>query len=302
MERFKKSRVLQVNVLYLALGLLLFFLGSIVQSKEIYSGLLITEYIIILLPNLIYLKLTGIPLKQSLRLNKISLKQAWYIIWITIFSYPVAIFLNTLVITILSFFGEMVPSSVPIPENLGLYFLSIFIIALSPGICEEIMFRGTIMNAYEDIGKKKAILFSAILFGLFHLNLQNFAGPTFLGLIFGIIVYKTNSIYSSILGHTLNNGLAMTIGYFGMKAQSQAIDVPAYEIPYQTQMLILLAVLSIFAICSLIILIKLIKRLPKGEEGIQQDIQPRETNTLHYIPIIGIIILFIIINIKYLFL
>jgi hypothetical protein len=94
----------------------------------------------------------------------------------------------------------------------------------------------------------------------------------------------------------------MTIGYFGMKAQSQAIDVPAYEIPYQIQMLILLAVLSIFAICSLIILIKLIKRLPKGEEGIQQDIQPRETNTLHYIPIIGIIILFIIINIKYLFL
>lgn len=302
MKVLNRRYILEVNFLYLLLGLLLFFLGSIVQSKEIYSGLLITEYIIILLPNLIYLKSTGVPLRQSLRLNKISLKQAWYVILITIFSYPVAIFLNTLVITILNFFGETIPSSVPLPESTGLYFLSIFVIGISPGICEEIMFRGTIMNAYSNIGKNKSIIYSAFLFGLFHLNLQNLVGPMFLGIIFGIIVYKTNSIYSSILGHTLNNTLAMTIGYFAMKAQNKMMDVPAYEVSYQTQMLILLAVLSIFAIGSLIILKRLIKKLPQGEITVNQERQYEDTKIFYYTPIIGIIILFIIINIKYLFL
>lgn len=302
MKVLNRRYILEVNFLYLLLGLLLFFLGSIVQSKEIYSGLLITEYIIILLPNLIYLKSTGVPLRQSLRLNKISLKQAWYVILITIFSYPVAIFLNTLVITILNFFGETIPSSVPLPESTGLYFLSIFVIGISPGICEEIMFRGTIMNAYSNIGKNKSIIYSAFLFGLFHLNLQNLVGPMFLGIIFGIIVYKTNSIYSSILGHTLNNSLAMTIGYFAMKAQNKMMDVPAYEVSYQTQMLILLAVLSIFAIGSLIILKRLIKKLPQGEITVNQERQYEDTKIFYYTPIIGIIILFIIINIKYLFL
>lgn len=302
MKGLNRRYILEVNFLYLLLGLLLFFLGSIVQSKEIYSGLLITEYIIILLPNLIYLKSTGVPLRQSLRLNKISLKQAWYVILITIFSYPVAIFLNTLVITILNFFGETIPSSVPLPESTGLYFLSIFVIGISPGICEEIMFRGTIMNAYSNIGKNKSIIYSAFLFGLFHLNLQNLVGPMFLGIIFGIIVYKTNSIYSSILGHTLNNTLAMTIGYFAMKAQNKMMDVPAYEVSYQTQMLILLAVLSIFAIGSLIILKRLIKKLPQGEITVNQERQYEDTKIFYYTPIIGIIILFIIINIKYLFL
>ncbi|WP_353092552.1 CPBP family intramembrane glutamic endopeptidase [Tissierella praeacuta] len=302
MKPLKRNSILEVNFLYLILGLLLCFVGSIVQDREIYSGILITEYIIILLPNLIYLKSKGESLKKSLRLNRISLKQALYVILITIFSYPIAIFLNTLVITILSFFGELLPSSVPLPENMRLYFLSIFIIAFAPCICEEVMFRGTIMNAYNKIGKKKAIIYSAFLFGLFHLNLQNFLGPMFLGIIFGIIVYKTNSIYSSMLGHLLNNSIAMTIGYFGMKAQNKVAEVPVYEVPYITQMLILLSIIGVLAIASLIILQKLIKKLPEGESIVEEDIQYEETKFFHYIPIIGIIVLFIIINIKYLFL
>ncbi|WP_313758961.1 CPBP family intramembrane glutamic endopeptidase [Tissierella sp.] len=301
MKESKRNYILEVNLLYLLLGLLLFFLGSVVQDREIYSGLLITEYIIILIPNLIYMKSKKIPLKQSLRLNKISLRQIGYIILITIFSYPIAIFFNTLVMTILGFFGELIPSSVPLPENMGLYFLSIFIIALAPGICEEVMFRGAMMDAYSIMGKKKAIIYSAFLFGLFHLNLQNLLGPIFLGIIFGIIVYKTNSIYSSILAHILNNSIAMTIGYFGMKAQSEIGEIKAYEVPNQIQMLILLLTIGIFALISSIILIKLIKKLPPGEIIIKDDVQYEDTKFVYYLPIVGIIFLFIIINIKYLF-
>lgn len=296
-----KTSIFEANILYLLLGILFFYFGGAAQRREIYTGIIITEYLIILLPNINYLRLKKLSLKKVLRLNKISFKQIGYIILITVFSYPVAIFLNTLMLTILSFFGDLIPSSVPIPENLPMYFFGLFVIALAPGICEEVMFRGTIMNAYGNLGKRKAIIYSAILFGVFHLNLQNLLGPTFLGLILGITVYKTNSIFASILGHTLNNGIALTIGYFTMKAQSKLEDIPAYEIPHQVQMLIALAVVSVFALISLLILIKLIKKLPGAEVVEVQDAELNHSKVIHYLPLIPIILLYIIINTKYLF-
>lgn len=302
MERSDKNWILEVNLLYLILGLLLLLVGSIVQSREIYSGLLITEYIIILLPNLLYIKLRRLSFKQVLRLNKISLKQGLYTILIVIFSYPVAIFLNTLMMTVLSFFGELIPNTVPIPDSLELYIISLLIIAISPGICEEVMFRGTIMNAYGGLGKKKAIIISAVLFGLFHLNIQNLVGPIFLGIIFGIIAYKTNSLYSSILAHTVNNSIAMTIGYFAMKSQGEVQDVPAYEIPHQVQMLILLVVIGIFALGSLLILMRLLKKLPQSESTSYEEIEYKVPLPMDYLPIMGIVALFVVLHVRYLFL
>ena len=63
MEELKRPSILEANSLYFILGVLLLFLGSYVQSREIYSGLLITEYIIILIPNLIFLKAKKLPIK-----------------------------------------------------------------------------------------------------------------------------------------------------------------------------------------------------------------------------------------------
>lgn len=298
-EKLNRSSILEANLLYLILGILLFSLGSIVQSREIYSGLLITEYLIILVPNLIFLKLKGLSIKSTLRLNRISLKQVIYIGLIMLFSYPIAVFLNTLVISILNYFGETVASSVPIPDSGKMYLLSLFVIGLSPGICEEIMFRGTIMRAYESMGKNKAIIYSAILFGIFHLNLQNLVGPIFLGFILAILVYKTNSIYSSILGHAFSNGIAMTIGYFASKFQAGVENTPAYEISYKLQLLIALLWFGILALISTFILRKLLKNLPGDEvhvEGFKKSLSLTDL-----IPVILIIILFIIINTKYLF-
>ncbi len=76
------------------------------------------------------------------------------------------------------------------------------------------MFRGVILNAYNKLGYRKSIIITGVLFGLFHFTILNFVGPAILGIIFGIMVYKTNSLYSSIIAHTVNNGIALTIGYF----------------------------------------------------------------------------------------
>ncbi len=310
MEDFNKNPILHTNILYFVLGILLITLGSKAQGREVYSGLLITEYIIIFIPNLIYLKSKGLSLKKTLRLNKISFKQIVYVIGITIFTYPIAVFLNLILLLILGLFGELSTSSAPIPTTGYMYLISLFVIAISPGICEEIMFRGTIMNAYEGLSKKKAIIYSAVLFGLFHLNLQNLVGPILLGIVFGIIVYKTNSIYSSIIAHTINNGIALTIGYLTFRGNQNLVDtgVTAPEISFELQMAITILVVGIIALISYFILVNLIKKLPESNEGTQE----LEINTkieedikfkfIQYLPVLGIILLFIIINYKFLYL
>lgn len=305
MNEFNRPSILEANIIYLLLGLALLFLGSIVQSREIYSGLLITEYIIILLPNILYLKLRGYSLKHTLRLNKLTLKQGIYIGLIIVFTYPVAVFLNTIVIFILNSIGNIIPSPLPIPQGPKTYLLSLFVIALSPGICEEIMFRGTIMRAYENMGIKRAIIYSSLLFGIFHLNLQNLLGPMFLGLILALVAHKTNSIFASILGHTLSNGIAMTISYMAGNMQNQLQDIPVDIVPNKSQMTILLVAMGTVAYISALIVIKLYKKLPRGHINIEEQIQvsrKKEVRLSHFIPVIFVIALFIVINVKLFFL
>ncbi len=78
--------IFETNIFYLIIGVLLLFLGGLVQSKEIYLGLIITEYLIILLPTITYLKARGYSLKKVLKLNKISAKEVALIFLIVIFS------------------------------------------------------------------------------------------------------------------------------------------------------------------------------------------------------------------------
>jgi hypothetical protein len=209
----------------LVIAVLLLTLGSWVQSKDTYIGLIITEYLIILFPVVYYLNRRGYNLKEFLRLNRLTLKQIKYIVLIVIFSYPIAVFLNYIGILFLSRFGRLMPNPIPIPSNIKEYLLSFIVIALTPGICEEVMFRGMIMRTYEVYGRKKAIILSAVLFGLFHFNLQNLLGPIFLGLMFGVLVSKTKSLLSSIIGHIVNNTVALTIGFLSNDIQKASTDI-----------------------------------------------------------------------------
>lgn len=225
MQNRKNPSVTDTNFLFLVIAVLLLTLGSWVQSKDTYIGLIITEYLIILFPVVYYLNRRGYNLKEFLRLNRLTLKQIKYIVLIVIFSYPIAVFLNYIGILFLSRFGRIMPNPIPIPSNIKEYLLSFIVIALTPGICEEVMFRGMIMRTYEVYGRKKAIILSAVLFGLFHFNLQNLLGPIFLGLMFGVLVSKTKSLLSSIIGHIVNNTVALTIGFLSNDIQKVSTDI-----------------------------------------------------------------------------
>jgi membrane protease YdiL (CAAX protease family) len=81
-------------------------------------------------------------------------------------------------------------------------------------IFEEILMRGIILEGFLDKYKPwKAIVASAVIFGAIHFNITQFINATLIGIIFGVIYYKTRSLLLCIIGHMLNNTLAFIVDY-----------------------------------------------------------------------------------------
>lgn len=87
--------------------------------------------------------------------------------------------------------------------------------AVVPAVFEEILFRKIILNYSKRYGNIFAIVFSAVLFGLYHMNLNQGIFAFIIGIMFAIITLKTGNIKMTMLLHFLNNGYACMIGIFG---------------------------------------------------------------------------------------
>ncbi|WDV47310.1 type II CAAX endopeptidase family protein [Clostridiaceae bacterium M8S5] len=215
--KIRKPNELEANTYYMIIGIALLTIGAYFQEKDLYSGLIITEYLIIMLPVLLYSKLRGFNISRLFRIKKTSVKNVLLAPIITLAFYPVAVFANSLVIVLISFFREPKVFQIPTPQNKVELLRAFLIVAVSAGLCEEILFRGFIMRAYEKLGKKIAILLSAIVFGMFHFNIYNLLGPIVLGIIFGYMTYRTGSILTSMVAHMVNNAFATTLSYIVLK-------------------------------------------------------------------------------------
>ena len=82
--------------------------------------------------------------------------------------------------------------------------LIVVVVILTP-IIEEFVFRGVLLDKLRRFGDKTAIIFTALVFGLFHGNFSQFFYAFALGLIFAYITIKTNTIRYSIVLHMLVN-------------------------------------------------------------------------------------------------
>lgn len=84
-------------------------------------------------------------------------------------------------------------------------------------ICEEIIFRGIILKGFlKTYDYKKAILFSAIIFGVIHMIPIQMVTAFFIGLVLGYIYYKTRSLWLVSIIHVINNLVAFSIGMEGL--------------------------------------------------------------------------------------
>jgi len=90
----------------------------------------------------------------------------------------------------------------------NLIFASIIII-ISTGLAEEVLFRGILQkNSINVFGAFYGLLYMAVLFTVLHIGWQSFPDLIFVfgvALFYGVVVYKTKSIFGVTLSHGLSN-------------------------------------------------------------------------------------------------
>jgi membrane protease YdiL (CAAX protease family) len=93
--------------------------------------------------------------------------------------------------------------------------VNLLMIAILPGIAEELMFRGLIQRLLDDWLKNihLAIWISAFLFGAMHLQFYGLLPRMVLGAIFGYLFWWSGCIWIPVLGHLLNNAFTVVAAW-----------------------------------------------------------------------------------------
>lgn len=135
--------------------------------------------------------------------------------------------------------------------------IGVITIAFLAPLLEEVLFRGAIQGYMMRYFKPwVAIVCSALIFGLIHMNPVQIVYATLLGVILGWIYYRTGSLLPVILGHVLNNSVATITT---LLAPEHGADAPM-TIEEKTAM----AVVFVFATVVAVKLVQMLNRsMPK---------------------------------------
>ena len=135
-------------------------------------------------------------------------------------AYSLSIFTNLATLGIITLICKLLGTSSPqnivsqtIEQSSGVYITGLITTAVIPAFFEEILFRGALLGALRPYGDNAAIILSAFFFGLAHGNVFQFAYAMVLGLFFGYIYVRTNSLKITMIYHFLVNGNAVTLQY-----------------------------------------------------------------------------------------
>ena len=108
----------------------------------------------------------------------------------------------------------------------------IAVVAITPAVCEEVMFRGFIQKSFELRYKSFfGALITAVFFGIYHFNPYAFLPLVILGFYLGYAAYKSNSILVPIVLHFINNLSAVVLFLiFGKEELEQSKAITSAEL------------------------------------------------------------------------
>lgn len=116
-------------------------------------------------------------------------------------------------------------ADVEVPASAAGYFFVILADAFVPALCEEYALRGVVMGSLRKYGDSMAIGISSLLFALMHGNMTQAPFAFLLGLVIGRLVIATDSMWTGIIIHFLNNLFAVIMSIVSEKESDMTTAV-----------------------------------------------------------------------------
>lgn len=180
---------------------------SLLASSELIEQINITGALICyLIPCLMLAAALRMPLKRVCPLKRVPTGTLLCAIGVTLGSSALGSGVSTLLTSAFQLIGlEPSGPSIPDADTLGLLLLTIVSTAVVPAVCEEVLFRGVIMQSLRRFGDLFALFTSALLFALLHRNFVQLPNALITGTVLGFLMLQTGSLHVVIVCHLVNN-------------------------------------------------------------------------------------------------
>ena len=221
----KNKNLTKIGFIYfvsITLVAVVFVLGSFgIVTNEYLSAFLIQCVVLFGVPLLLYTLFVGKNVKQTFAdagFKAISGKMIIISILLGIVLYAINSFVAQTFASIISMLGYESVKLGSSSQTLSYFslFKELVLSCLLPGFCEEFLHRGIMLHANKKYSNPRyALIISSILFGLIHLNINQFFYATILGALMGYIALVSDSIFPSMIIHFMNNALS-TYFYYGV--------------------------------------------------------------------------------------
>lgn len=220
-------------IYFIGISLVPLFIPALANLSDS-AYMLLTELLSFLPPVVLYFVITKKDIKETLYLKPLDWKN---ILLLLSFGISIQPLMSLLSYAAALFFPNPVEESIGGMQSSG-FLLSLLSVAIFPALLEEILSRGILLSGYRFLGKWRAALASALLFGLLHMNPQQFPYAFLVGFIFCFLVERTGSLWASILPHLVINGTTV----FNIFSAAATETTAAVEMSQTTILLSLLLV------------------------------------------------------------
>jgi sodium transport system permease protein len=201
-----------------------YFAATWAQSRSPYGGLLFTLWVLVLVPALLYPVFLKLPFREALGLRPAPPRDFLLAILAALSAPP-------LVLAYQSFQNEILPLPPEVEEQFrrlmeGISPLSgLFLFAISPGICEELLWRGAFQGELEPRKTPlRTIVTVGLFFGFFHLDSYRLVPTALAGMLLAFVRHRTGSIFPCMLIHTLYNALLYLSSVFEPSLKAHGIE------------------------------------------------------------------------------
>lgn len=248
-------------VAYLALSIIA---AAIIQEFGLpYWATIILSEVVMLTPVVLYFVAMRLRPSDLMDFGRIGIMDFIEIYILAYTVLPLVYFLN--IITML--FAENHVDSMVVEIVKYPLIIQLFLMAFCPAVAEEFVFRGVFYGAYRKRNVLAGVILSALVFGIVHLNLNQFAYAFAMGIIFAVLAEATGSVFAPMVAHFAINANTVFLAYIqGMSynleevaAQSETV---METIPSQV-LIVTLCMVFVAAVIGLLLAAVIIRHLAR---------------------------------------
>ena len=268
---YKRANRAYLYMILTTIGLVLvislwYLIGG--SQLSIMANNLLSESVV-LVPALAAVLYSGEKLSTLIPFHKIRPATVFLILVYILTLYPLVSFVNY----ISMLFVENTVTSIADQILEMPMWLMILSVGLFGPFVEEIVFRGIILQTFQRTGRIiGSIILSSLMFGMIHMNFNQFGYGTVMGIMLALLVEATGSVLASFIAHAFFNTTEVLMMYANKDILTDATEVAENYLgnfSENTMELIYAGYLFVLAVIFTAIALFIVKNIARIEKRIE---------------------------------